>query len=177
MTFAHQARMKYRKARLQDVDAIMTLVQRRIDWMNVVGLHQWNETDYFGRYPRSYWERNIDYFLVGEEEGRVVVAIAHYTEDVRWTRDGEYSGTTTGDAYYLHHLVTDPDFKGVGKQMMLYVEQYAIEHQILLLRLDSAVGNLSLEKYYTDLGYTACGTCHDQLYHGVLREKQLSAGL
>lgn len=169
--------MTFRKARLQDVDAIMTLVQRRIDWMNVVGLHQWNETDYFGRYPRSYWERNIDYFLVGEEEGRVVVAIAHYTEDVRWTRDGEYTGTTTGDVYYLHHLVTDPDFKGVGKQMMLYVEQYAIEHQILLLRLDSAVGNLSLEKYYTDLGYTACGTCHDQLYHGVLREKQLSAGL
>jgi hypothetical protein len=60
--------------------------------------------------------------------------------------------------------------------MMLYVEQYAIEHQILLLRLDSAVGNLSLEKYYTDLGYVPCGTCHDQLYHGVLREKLLSEG-
>lgn len=166
--------MTFRKARLQDVDAIMTLVQRRIDWMNVVGLHQWNETDYFGRYPRSYWEKNIGYFLVGEKEGRVVVAIALYTEDVRWTRDGVYTGNLSGSAYYLHHLVTDPASKGVGKQMMLYVEQYAIEHQILLLRLDSAVGNLSLEKYYTALGYTACGTCHDQLYHGVLREKELS---
>lgn len=166
--------MMFRRARLQDVDAIMTLVQYRIDWMNVVGLHQWNETDYFGRYPRSYWEKNINYFIVGEKEGRVVVAIALYTDDVRWTRDGEYTGGLTGNAYYLHHLVTDPACKGAGKKMMLYVEQYAIEHQILLLRLDSAVGNLSLEKYYTDLGYTPCGTCHDQLYHGVLREKELS---
>lgn len=166
--------MMFRRARLQDVDAIMTLVQYRIDWMNDVGLHQWNETDYFGRYPRSYWEKNINYFIVGEKEGRVVVAIALYTDDVRWTRDGEYTGGLTGNAYYLHHLVTDPACKGAGKKMMLYVEQYAIEHQILLLRLDSAVGNLSLEKYYTDLGYTPCGTCHDQLYHGVLREKELS---
>ena len=168
--------MTFRRARLQDVDAIMLLVQRRIDWMNAVGLHQWNETDYFGRYPRSYWERNINYFLVGEEEGRVVVAIALYTEDVRWTRDGVYTGTASGKAYYLHHLVTDPASKGVGKKMMLYVEQYAIEHHVSLLRLDSAVGNLTLEKYYTDLGYTACGTCHDQLYHGVLREKSVVTG-
>ncbi len=166
--------MTFRKARLQDVDAIISLVQSRIDWMNDVGLHQWNETDYFGRYPRSYWEKNIDYFLVGEEEGRVVVAIALYTEDVRWTHDGEYTGTATGQAYYLHHLVTNPACKGAGKKMMLYVEQYAIEHQITLLRLDSAVGNLSLEKYYNALGYSACGTCHDKLYHGILREKNLS---
>lgn len=166
--------MTFRKARLQDVDSIMALVQHRIDWMNVVGLHQWNETDYFGRYPRSYWERNIGYFLVGEEQGRVVVAIALYTEDVRWTRDGEYTGGLSGNAYYLHHLVTDPASKGVGKKMMLYVEQYAIEHRIPLLRLDSAVGNRSLEKYYADLGYSPCGSCHDQLYHGVLREKALS---
>ena len=155
---------------------MMALVQRRIDWMNVVGLHQWNETDYFGRYSRSYWEKNIACFLVGEEEGRVVVAIALYTEDVRWTRDGIYTGNLRGAAFYLHHLVTDPVCKGCGKQMMLYVEQYAIEHHVSLLRLDSAVGNLALERYYTDLGYTACGTCHDQLYHGVLREKLLSAG-
>ena len=130
--------MTFRKARLQDVDAIMTLVQRRIDWMNVVGLHQWNETNYFGRYPRSYWEKNIGYFLVGEVQDRVAVAIALYTEDVRWTRDGVYTGNLSGSAYYLHHLVTDPACKGVGKQMMLYVEQYAIEHQILLPTAESS---------------------------------------
>lgn len=165
--------MTFREARLHDVDVIMSLVQQRIDWMNVVGLHQWNETDYFGRYPRSYWEKNIGYFLVGEVDGKVVVAIALYTEDVRWTRDGIYMGGLSGEAYYLHHLVTSPACPGVGRAMMLYVEQYATAHNIRILRLDSAVGNQALEKYYTDLGYIACGTCHDRLYHGVLREKKL----
>ena len=165
--------MTFRQAKLQDVEAIMLLVQRRIDWMNAVGLHQWNETDYFGRYPRSYWEKNIGYFLVGEEEGRVVVAIALYTEDVRWTRDGIYTGNASGNAYYLHHLVTDPAYRGAGRAMMLHVEKYSIQQGVKLLRLDSAIGKQALEKYYTDLGYTACGTCHDQLYHGVLREKLL----
>ena len=154
----------------------MALVQMRIDWMNAKGLHQWNETDYFGRYPRSYWEENIDYFLVGEDEDCLLVAIALYTEDVRWTRDGEYTGTASGNAYYLHHLVTDPSRPGVGRAMMQYVEHYALQQgNIQLLRLDSAVGNQALERYYTDLGYTACGICHDRLYHGVLREKRLTA--
>ena len=165
--------MNFRQATLQDVDAIMGLVQMRIDWMNQVGLHQWNETDYFGRYPRSYWERNIDYFLVGEHQGKLVVAIALYKEDVRWTRDGEYTGTTSGAAYYLHHLVTDPAAKGAGVAMMHYVERYALEHGTHLLRLDSAIGNKVLECYYTQLGYSPCGTCHDHLYHGILREKVL----
>lgn len=168
--------MTFRKARLQDVDDIMRLVQLRIDWMNDKGLHQWNETDYFGRYPRSYWEGNIGYFLVGEENGMVVVAMALYTEDVRWTRDGKLDHPIADtDAYYLHHLVTDPICKGAGVEMMLYVEQYAMQNGVIMLRLDSAVGNQALEKYYTDLGYKACGICHDRLYHGVLREKQLSA--
>ena len=166
--------MTFRKARLQDVDAIMMLVQRRIEWMDAKGLHQWNETDYFGRYPRSYWESNIGYFLVGEADGRVVVAIALYTEDVRWTRDGEYTGAASGAAYYLHHLVTDPAAKGAGREMMLYVAHYARQHGIGLLRLDSAVGNLALDSYYTALGYTPCGLCHDRLYHGILREKSIT---
>ena len=104
----------------------------------------------------------------------MVVATALYTEDVRWTRDGEYTGSASGAAYYVHHLVTAPAAKGSGMAMMLYLEQYAIAHGVFLLRLDSAIGNKVLERYYTQLGYKPCGTCHDRLYHGILREKVLS---
>ena len=163
--------MIFREASLLDVQPIMTLVQQRIDWMNQRGLHQWNETDYFGRYPQAYWERNISSFLVGEER-RVVVAIALYREDVRW-----HSVDHRQDAYYLHHLVTAPTHPGAGRAMMLYVEQYAWQHGINLLRLDSAVGNSKLEQFYTALGYQPCGTCQDRLYSGVLRQKKLSIEL
>jgi GNAT superfamily N-acetyltransferase len=166
----------YREATVADVQSIMQLVQQRIDWMNEMGLHQWNETDYFGRYPRSYWEDNIGFFLVAEVGGQVVAAMALYHEDIRWTRDGELYGAPLGDspAFYLHHLVTDPRCKGVGRRLMEYTESYAMEHGVKILRLDSAIGNQTLERYYTSQGYMERGRCHDRLYHGVLREKILS---
>ena len=157
----------FREATMADVGAVMDLVACRIDWMNAVGLHQWNDTDYFGRYPRTYWEANIGRFLVGERRGKVVVAIALYADDVRW-------GAMPDRAYYLHHLVTDPEAKGVGVEMMRHVEHFAAAHGIAVLRLDSAVGNTVLERYYTDLGYHECGRCQDRLYFGVLREKRLA---
>ncbi|MBR1783885.1 MAG: hypothetical protein IJ760_00395 [Bacteroidales bacterium] len=165
--------MIIRKAALADVDRIMQLVQSRIDWMNLKGLHQWNETDYFGRYPRSYWEEAVGSFMVGEDQGCVVVAVALYPDDVRWTRDGQYTGALCGKAVYLHHLVSDPSYPGAGRDMMVAVEALSKARGINLLRLDSAVGNTVLERYYSALGYSPCGLCHDRLYHGVLREKQI----
>lgn len=103
-----------------------------------------------------------------------MVGIALYTEDIRWTHDGQLERPMSeGKAYYLHHLVTDPACANAGVAMMKYVEQYAIANGVGILRLDSAIGNHKLEKYYTALGYFQCGICHDRLYHGVLREKSL----
>ncbi len=163
------ADLLFRNARPSDVDAIMSLVQKRIEWMDAQGLHQWNETDYFGRYPRRYWQDNIGRFLVGLRGASVVVAIALYENDIRWEGTG-----ATGPAFYLHHLTTDLSAKGAGAAMMLYVERYAAAHGVTTLRLDSAVGNEVLERYYSALGYRERGRCQDRLYHGILREKRLA---
>ena len=41
------------------------------------------------------------------------------------------------------------------------------------MRLDSAVGNKTLEVYYTSRGYVEAGFCKDGLYEGILRQKEL----
>lgn len=162
----HPHNLCFREATVDDVDAIIELVRMRIQWMDNVGLEQWNKTDYFGRYPREYWAENIHSFLVGDAEGRVVVAMALYVSDVRW-------GEMPDEAYYLHHLVSSQDCPGAGHAMMQYVEHYAKAHGIGILRLDSAVGNAALERFYTRLGYKESGRCRDRLYYGILREKRL----
>ena len=43
------------------------------------------------------------------------------------------------------------------------------------MRLDSAVGNKTLETYYTSRGYVEAGRCKDGLYEGILRQKKLEA--
>jgi hypothetical protein len=41
------------------------------------------------------------------------------------------------------------------------------------MRLDSAVGNKNLERFYASRGYVEAGTCKDGLYEGILRQKKL----
>ena len=52
-------------------------------------------------------------------------------------------------------------------------EEYCIKQGKRYLRLDSAVGNQTLEEYYTSRGYVEAGQCVDGLYRGILRQKKL----
>ena len=156
--------MEFRMARAEDLDGIIALVQERIDWMDEVGLEQWTKTDYFGRFPREYFEANLPWFVVAEENGVLAAAAAFYEEDDYWPREGE-------PAVYIHHLASSLACKGAGRALMEYADVYARERGIHLLRLDSAVDNLVLERFYTDLGYRAVGTCQGGLYRGIKREK------
>lgn len=158
--------MIYRKAEDRDVDAIIGLIRARIRWMDEVGISQWNKTDYFGRYPREYFIRNLPYFLIAEENGKVVAAAALYTEDIRWPNNDR-------PAFYVHHLVADPDVKGAGGMLCDYCAVWAKENGAEVLRLDSAVGNTALEGFYASRGYEPRGECQDRLYFGILREKKL----
>lgn len=154
-----------RKATSADIDGILRLIRARMDWMDAVGIRQWNFTRYLDRYPRPYFEARIGAFFVAEEKGVLTGAMALFEEDPRWDRPGT--------AYYLHHLVSAPDAKGTGAELVRFAEGYAKERGKEFLRLDSAVDNAPLARYYEAMGYPASGTCDDGAYHGLLREKRV----
>ena len=158
-------KLNFRKAKLEDIDRILELICQRIDWMDKNNIDQWNNTEYLEVYPKSYFMQNIDYFFVSENNKKIVAATALYKNDYRWE--------TSAKALYVHHLVADLKCKGAGKQLLQYSENYAKENGFNFMRLDSAVGNIKLEKFYTDQGYKEVGTCIDGNYYGILREKQL----
>lgn len=153
------------KAKKDDIDSIIVLIKNRIKWMDKVGINQWNKTDYIGRYPREYFEENINYFYIAKKGEKTVGEYALYETDVRWP--------SSRNGYYIHHLATDLNEKGLGKEMILFAEKLAKENQKEVVRFDSQIGNDTLSKYYDDLGYFVCGVCDDQLYHGLLREKEI----
>lgn len=153
------------KAKLSDIDSIIKLIKDRIKWMDEKGINQWNKTDYVGRYPKEYFEENIDYFYIAKKDNKIVGEYALYEEDVRWPNKR--------NGYYIHHLATDLNEKGLGKIMILYAEELAKINDKEVVRFDSQIGNDSLSKYYDDLGYFVCGTCNDLLYNGLLREKEI----
>ena len=153
------------KPKIDDIYQIRDLIRKRINWMDEVGIDQWNNTLYLERYPYDYFVDNIDYFYIAKLGNRIVAFMAAYTEDDRWP--------DKKNAFYIHHLTADPDYKGVGNQMMDFIESEAVIKGVDYIRLDSAIGNIKLEDYYTKRGYKEYGRCEDGLYKGILREKKV----
>lgn len=159
----------FRQATQQEIPDIFDLIMGRVAWMDMVGIRQWNTTKYDQRYPLHYYEqrRQMEELFVLEdgETGKILCVGALFHEDERWPEPAE--------AFYLHHLASHVDAKGTGSIFLQLAEKYTADCGKRYLRLDSAVGNKTLEEYYTSRGYVEAGRCKDGLYEGILRQKEL----
>ncbi len=157
----------FRQAREEEIPAVFDLIMGRVAWMDRVGIHQWNDTKYDERYPMDYYEqrRRQGELFVLERAGELLCVGALFHTDERWPEQAE--------AYYLHHFASRVDAAGVGSIFLQEAESYTKQQGKTYLRLDSAVGNRTLENYYTSRGYREAGTCVDGLYKGILRQKKL----
>ena len=160
----------FRPATQPEIQSVFALIMGRVAWMDQVGIRQWNATKYDQRYPLDYYEqrRQMNELFVLEEiaTGEIVCVGALFHEDERWP-DPE-------SAFYLHHLASRVDKQGTGSIFLQMAEQYTACCGKQFLRLDSAVGNGTLEAYYTSRGYVEAGRCRDGLYEGILRQKKLT---
>ena len=157
----------FRQARADEVKKIFDLIMGRVAWMDQVGIHQWNDTKYDERYPLSYYEmrrQKGELFVLAQGEELLCVG-ALFHEDERWP-DPE-------NAYYLHHFASATTQKGMGTVFLEEAEKYTKAQGKAYMRLDSAIGNETLERYYESRGYTEAGRCVDGLYKGILRQKKL----
>ena len=158
----------FRQARPEEIRAVFDLIMGRVAWMDQVGIRQWNTTKYDQRYPLDYYEmrrQKEELFVLTDQQDQILAVGALLHEDERWPEHAS--------AYYLHHLASRVDAKGCGSIFLQMAEDYTAQMGKTYMRLDSAIGNINLEQYYTSRGYVAAGYCKDGLYEGVLRQKQL----
>lgn len=157
---------------LADLPRFYELIRARIAWMDRQGIQQWNTTDYWTVYPEAHYEeltrRGEFYLLRREADGLLVVGAALYESDPRWS-DG------TPPAFYVHHLTADQSAPGAGRVFLRRCEDLSRRRGKTYLRLDCAVDNAPLNRYYEEQGYRMAGVCVDGVYRGNLRQKLLSA--
>ena len=159
----------FRPAKAEEIQVVFDLIMGRVAWMDQVGIRQWNTTQYDRRYPLSYYEQRRqteELFVLTDDEGKILAVGALLHEDERWPEHAS--------AYYLHHLASRVDAKGMGSVFLQMAEDYTAHMGKRYLRLDSAVGNRILEQYYASRGYVEAGICKDGLYEGILRQKELT---
>lgn len=167
----------FREIEKDEVSEMFQMVLDRMKWMDEVGIRQWNVTGYDKVYPMSYYEgkrqKGENFVLIDTEKNQIVCAGVMKDKDDRGRWADVLKGAPDEGAVYLHHLVTRLDAKGSGIIFIEFAEKLAKERGKKYFRLDSAVGNVNLENYYTKQDYYPVGYCNDGLYHGVLREKKL----
>ncbi|MEG0932540.1 MAG: GNAT family N-acetyltransferase [Lachnospiraceae bacterium] len=159
--------IEIKEASLYDVPQVIALIQKRIVWMDKENLDQWNKVGYLEQYSAAYFNQlaKEHQLFLAEQNHAVVGAMALLRHDTRWSDDVK--------AVYIHHLVSDPGIRGVGKSLIGFAEVYAKENQLDAVRLDSQKGNHVLDKYYDSLGYPIVGLCVEALYTGYKREKSM----
>ena len=159
----------FRLARDNEIDAIFSLYEKRIQWMDESGIQQWNMTNYLEVYPISYYadRQKMGELYVLSKEDVVIGTVVLLQSDECWPQMAD------SPAYYVHNLVTDLSVKGAGKIILSEVEEMAISKGIQFLRLDCAVDNESLNEYYESMGYRMVGCCKEGAYIGNKREKEL----
>ena len=145
------------------------LILSRVAWMDEVGIHQWNDTDYDAVYPPAYYEecfKKGELFGLFSEAGEMLAVAALKESDPRW----EESDTP---AFYVHHLASRIGARGAGSLCLEKIEEHARACGKAYVRLDSAVDNEALTAFYTARAYCPVGHCIDGAYEGILREKKI----
>lgn len=162
----------FRLAKKEDICQAFELYRQRIQWMDKAGIAQWNVTNYLEAYPKEYYEDQFihgNFYVLEKKFQRIVVgAVVLLQADERWSDKADDA------AYYIHNLVTSKEEPGAGKILLNAIEMLAIERGKSFVRLDCAVDNAFLNRYYETEGYVLSGECSEGTYYGYRREKRIS---
>lgn len=157
-------------AKPEDIPVVRALIQQRIDWMDAVGIRQWNISNYWEAYPVEYFQEKVRLgqlmILRRQGEERLIGAAVLADSDPFWDDDPT-------PAYYIHNLATALDIKGAGAEIIALCEALALERGINRMRLDCNRTNEFLNRYYEERGYLPVGPVDRGAYHGLKREKLL----
>jgi len=145
-----------RKAKLSEIQEIITITRACGEKMASEGIFQWNQ-----HYPNKEAfindiARDELFVLLSEKTviGCVVISLVKDKEyeDISWlTEDSRH--------YYIHRLAVDPKFQkqGKAKELMDFAEALARKNKMISIRLDTFSQNHRNQRFYEARGYQRLG--------------------
>jgi len=162
--------LTYRKAALNDLNAVCDLVGRAVENMISCGIYQWDEI-----YPaKEDFERDIinDQLYVGTADGHIAVVFVINREYDPEYDDADW-GSTDENFRVIHRLCVNPDYQrsGIARSTMLYIEALLKSQGVTSIRLDTFTENPRALGLYESLGFKKTGYADWRKGRFVLLEK------
>ncbi len=147
--------MIYRLGTMQDLDGICNLVKNAIVEMEKNDIYQWDEV-YPARYDFEDDIRKNSLFVVYEDDELAAFYVISDESDEAYNN----AKWLYGDSYYvLHRFCVSPNMqnKGVGKKVLLHIEEQIKDMGYKAVRLDTFTENPFAQRLYRHNGYEARG--------------------
>lgn len=159
---------KIELAKIKDLDTIHRLIYNRCLWFSEKGVKGWNVKFYPNKYTQNYFveQMKINKLFVIKLDNIVCGAMLLKEEDKEYWNNDDCS-------YYIHHLVTDSNLKGIGKKLIEFAKGQCKENDKKYLRLDCYKESVFLNKYYKNLGFHNVGNGTKGDYHYNLWEMKI----
>ena len=144
--------IKIEIAKENDIEPIHDLIVKRCKCFDENNIKQW-DMSYAKRYDKDYFKNQISTNLmyVAKYDETIAGCMLLKNKDEDYWQDYEPS-------YYIHHLVTDILYKGIGKSLINFAINKARNDNKENLRLDCFKSNIKLNNYYKNLGLEEKGS-------------------
>ena len=154
-------------AKLKDINPILNILEKRCIWMEKNNIKQWKSNSYTSSFNYNYFSREIKKktLYIARINTKVGGLFLIKEEDKLW-EDSE-------SAFYIHHLATDINYKGLGKIIIEYIKYIALRCNKSYIRLDCVKDNKKLNNYYKKLRFYLKGNGKIRDYKYSLRELRL----
>ena len=148
--------MIIRKAEKNELDDIMQVYESCVNRMIALGIDQWDET-----YPnREIIQQDLEIgnYYVGVIDNEIVAGIK-----IDSIQDPTYLtidwADKTNNFMVVHRLCSKTRVwsKGIGKKMMDFAEELALNNKCISMRLDTYINNPKAIAFYKRIGYNQLG--------------------
>lgn len=164
--------IKYRLAKMEDLDKICAMVSRSVSNMHAHQIDQWDEV-----YPnRDVFEEDIQksQLYVGSIADEIVViyVLNQECDEDYQKADWKYC---TEPFYVIHRLCIDPKWQkqGIGKYTMQCIEEEVKKRGVFLIHMDTFTENPFALRLYENAGYQKTGFVEWRKGRFVFLEKHL----
>lgn len=143
---------KIEKAKQEDIDDIYKIICDRCLWFENKGIYGWNLKSYTSNYDKEYFKEQMktNELYIAKLNDKICGVMLLKNEDKIYWNDNASS-------YYLKHLATDINIKGVGECLINYAKELAKTNKKEYLRLDCYQESEFLNNYYQKLGFINVG--------------------
>ena len=150
-------RLQFRKASLPEIPQIWEILQKAIQRRKEDGSNQWQDGYPNPEVIKADIEKEVGFVLTEGENlvGYCAVLIndepAYAGIEGKWLSDEDF--------VVVHRIAIAQDYlgKGLAKEMMKFIEEFAIQNNIYSVKADTNFDNLGMIKSFEKAGYVYCG--------------------